>query len=126
FQYVDENGAPQKISSEDVNEYLRNVAGAEFSAKDFRTWSGTVLAAMALREFEKFENAKQAKKNVVQAIERVAERLGNTPSICRKCYVHPAVLSSYLDGESVKVLQAKAEKTLRRESGKLGAEEGAV
>jgi DNA topoisomerase-1 len=126
FQYVDENGAPQKISSEDVNEYLRNVAGAEFSAKDFRTWSGTVLAAMALREFEKFENAKQAKKNVVQAIERVAERLGNTPSICRKCYVHPAVLSSYLDGETVKLLQVKAKKTLQREGTKLGAEEGAV
>lgn len=126
FQYVDEKGGHHRISSEDVNEYLRAIAGEEFSAKDFRTWAGTVLAAVALREFEKFESNTQAKKNVAQAIERVAERLGNTPSICRKCYVHPAVLNAYLAGETVQVLQRKAEKTLRREGAKLGPDERAV
>ncbi|MEO7414018.1 MAG: DNA topoisomerase IB, partial [Opitutaceae bacterium] len=114
FQYLDENGTPQKVSSEDVNEYLRGIAGEEFSAKDFRTWAGTVLAAIALREFEKFDSHTQAKKNVVQAIERVAERLGNTPAVCRKCYVHPAVLNAYLDGKTIDVLPAKAEKALRQ------------
>ena len=89
FQYLDENDEPQKIGSSDVNEYLREIAGEEFSAKDFRTWAGTVLAAIVLREFEKFETKKQAKKNLVQAIERVASRLGNTPAVCKKCYIHP-------------------------------------
>jgi len=126
FQYLDDNGAPQKISSEDVNEYLRGIAGAEFSAKDFRTWAGTLLAAIALREFEKFDSQAQAKKNLVQAIERVAERLGNTPSICRKCYIHPAVLNAYLDGETIAVLRAKTEDTLRHDLAKLGAGEAAV
>ncbi|MEO6567165.1 MAG: DNA topoisomerase IB [Opitutaceae bacterium] len=126
FQYLDENGAPQKIGSEDVNEYLRAIAGEEFSAKDFRTWAGTVLAAIALREFDKFGSQTQAKKNVVQAIERVAERLGNTPAICRKCYIHPAVLKAYLDGKTIQVLRAKAEKTLKQDSATLGPDDRAV
>lgn len=126
FQYVDEEGQPQKITSEDVNAYLRDIAGEEFSAKDFRTWSGTVLAAMALREFETFDTKTQAKKNLVQAIEHVAERLGNTPAVCRKCYIHPVILASYLDGATVQMLKEKSEKVLRKDLSKLNPEEAAV
>lgn len=116
FQYVDDDGEPQKIGSSDVNEYLREIAGEEFSAKDFRTWAGTVLAAMALREFEKSETKAQTKKNLVQAIESVAQRLGNTPAVCRKCYIHPVVLESYLDGVTIERVKARAEKALRNGS----------
>lgn len=126
FQYLDEAGQPQKITSEDVNAYIREIAGEEFSAKDFRTWAGTVLAAMALRQFEAFDSKTQAKKNLVDAIEHVAERLGNTPAVCRKCYVHPVVLSSYLDGATVEVLKEKSEKVLRKDLASLNPEEAAV
>jgi DNA topoisomerase I len=98
FQYVDDDGVQHGIDSADVNDYLREITGEDFTAKDFRTWAGTVLASLVLQEFEKFDSQAQAKKNIVRAIETVAERLGNTPSICRKCYVHPAVLEAYLDG----------------------------
>lgn len=126
FQYLDPEGTPQKITSEDVNDYLRSVAGEEFSAKDFRTWSGTVLAAAALRQFERFDTKAQAKRNLVEAIERVAEKLGNTPAVCKKCYVHPVILNSYMDGVTVQLLQKKSEKVLRDELGRLNAEEAAV
>jgi DNA topoisomerase-1 len=129
FQYLDENDEPQKIGSADVNEYLREIAGEEFSAKDFRTWAGTVLAAVALREIERFETKAQAKKNLVQAIEAVAQRLGNTPAVCRKCYIHPVVLESYLDGVTLEQAKARAAKTLRAaKSGgaALGEDERAV
>jgi DNA topoisomerase-1 len=126
FQYTDENGEPQKVSSEDVNAYLRGIAGEEFSAKDFRTWAGTVLAAVALSEFETFDSKAQAKKNLLSAIESVSERLGNTPSICRKCYIHPLVINSYLDGVTLGVLQKKTEQALRTELSKLNSTESAV
>lgn len=114
FQYIDEAGKKQDVKSEDVNEYLRSIAGEEFTAKDFRTWAGTVLAAMALQEFEKVNNQKQARKNIVRAIEAVSQRLGNTPSVCRKCYVHPAVLDSYLDGTLVETLKKRAQVEAQR------------
>lgn len=113
FQYLDEDGEPQKIGSADVNEYLREIGGEEFSAKDFRTWAGTVLAAVALRELERFETKAQAKKNLVQAVESVAQRLGNTPAVCRKCYIHPVVMESYLDGVTLERVRAKAAEALR-------------
>jgi DNA topoisomerase-1 len=97
FQYVDDQGNPQNVNSEDVNAYLREISGAEFTAKDFRTWAGTVLAAMALGELEAADSHAQRKKNVVRAVESVAERLGNTPAVCRKCYVHPAIIDGYLE-----------------------------
>ena len=109
FQYIDDDGKRQDVKSEDVNEYLKEVTGADFTAKDFRTWSGTVLAAMALQEFEKFDTQAQAKKNILRAIESVAERLGNTPAICRKCYVHPAVLDSYLEGSMLNAMRQRAQ-----------------
>ncbi len=93
FEYISSDGTVQEIDSGAVNDYLRELTGEDFTAKDFRTWAGTVLAALALQEFEAFDSQTQAKKNVVQAIERVAERLGNTPSVCRKCYVHPTYLA---------------------------------
>jgi DNA topoisomerase-1 len=126
FQYIDEQGVQQDVKSEDVNNYLREIAGAEFSAKDFRTWAGTVLAAIALRQFERFDTKTQAKKNLVTAIERVAERLGNTPAVCRKCYIHPVILDSYLDGATVEIILRKAEDALSHGLPSLSGAEGAV
>ena len=105
FQYLDEAGVTHAIDSADVNDYLREAAGEAFSAKDFRTWSGTVLAALALKG-SAFESQAQAKRNVVAAIESVAKRLGNTPSVCRKCYVHPAIVDAYLGGALLEALGA--------------------
>jgi DNA topoisomerase I len=97
FQYVDEGGEIQEIRSQDVNNYLREITGEDFTARDFRTWGGTVLAAIALNAQGKFETKKQAKANIKTAISAVAELLRNTPAICRKCYVHPAVVEAYMD-----------------------------
>ena len=97
FQYTDEAGEIRKISSGDVNAYLREVTEGDFTCKDFRTWSGTLLAALFLRELEQFTSATAAKKNIAEAVRNVAQRLGNTASICRKCYIHPGVIDSYLD-----------------------------
>jgi len=94
FQYVDEGGETRAVDAADVNDYLQAVAGDEFTSKDFRTWAGTVLAAEALHALE----APPGKQKVVQAIETVARQLGNTKAVCRKCYIHPAVIDSYLDG----------------------------
>jgi DNA topoisomerase-1 len=126
FEYVDDDGETRTVDSTDVNDYLRQITGEDYTAKDFRTWSGTVLAAMALQEFEKFDSAAQAKKNVVRAIESVAERLGNTPSVCRKCYVHPAVLDAYLEGATLQVLRERAEEELSEDLPSLQPEEAAV
>jgi DNA topoisomerase I len=101
FQYVDENGDTRSIGSTDVNEYLREISGEDFTAKEFRTWAGTVLAVQALCRCGPFNSQKRAKKNVNLAIERVAERLGNTVAVCRKCYIHPAVLDAYMEGRLV-------------------------
>jgi DNA topoisomerase I len=109
FQYVEKDGTPHSVDSADVNEYLREIARQEFTAKDFRTWAGSVLACVALREFEMFASETEAKRNLVQAIKQVAARLGNTPSVCRKCYVHPAVLESYLRGTMLRAVKPKAQ-----------------
>ncbi len=106
FQFLDDEGNHHSIDSHDVNEYLREITGEHFTAKDFRTWAGSVLAGEMLRQIGPFTTATQAKKNVVQAITEVAARLGNTPSVCRKCYVHPAVLEAYLSGNMGDVAKA--------------------
>ena len=98
FQYVDGDGQHHTIDSADVNDYLREVTGQHLTAKDFRTWAGTVLACTRLYECEVFESETQAKKNVVEIVKAVAARLGNTPSVCRKCYIHPAVIDTYMSG----------------------------
>lgn len=126
FEYVGDDGEPHTVDSSDVNDYLREITGEEYTAKDFRTWSGTVLAALALQEFEKVDSEAQAKKNVVRAIESVAEKLGNTPSVCRKCYVHPAVLDAYMDGTMLEGLRALAEEKLVEDLPDLQPEEAAV
>ena len=96
FQYVSDDGEVRNVTSEDVNDYLREITNENFTAKDFRTWAGTVLAAIALIAQSEFETKKQAKANLKTAISAVARLLGNTPAICRKCYVHPAILEAYL------------------------------
>ena len=98
FQYVGEDGLPHTVDASDVNAYLFEITQQHFTAKDFRTWAGTVLACVMLKEFEAFGSATEAKRNVVQAIKKVAAELGNTPSVCRKAYVHPAVLECYMSG----------------------------
>jgi DNA topoisomerase-1 len=98
FQYVDEDGVAHDVTSGDVNEYIREIAGEEFSAKDFRTWAGSVLAIEFLREAGESADAADAKHVLVRCIEAVAEELGNTVAVCRKCYVHPGVVEAYLNG----------------------------
>jgi DNA topoisomerase-1 len=105
FQYVDEHGETHAIESADVNGYLKEIAGDEFTSKDFRTWAGTVLAAEELRRIGAFNSLAEGKRNVAQAIGIVASRLGNTKAVCRKCYVHPAVVESYLDGSLLDALR---------------------
>lgn len=98
FQYLDDNGVPQSVTSTDVNAYLRDLSGADITAKDFRTWGGTVLAGAELSRLGGFDSQTLAKANIKAAIETVSQSLGNTPTICRKCYVHPILIESYLDG----------------------------
>jgi len=126
FEYIDNDGTVQDVDSGAVNEYLREITGQDFTAKDFRTWAGTVLAALALQEFEAFDSQTQAKKNVVRAIESVAERLGKTPSVCCKCYVHPMVLDAYLDGSMIEILRRRAKEEMDESHGDLRPEEAAV
>jgi DNA topoisomerase-1 len=126
FEYLDDDGQPKEVTSADVNEYLREITGADVTAKDFRTWAGTVLAALALREFEAVDTQAAAKKNVRDAIERVASRLGNTPTICRKCYVHPEILSSYAEGALLLEVKETAARELREGLEALKPEEAAV
>src|SRR3954471_5472923 len=126
LQYLDENGEPQDVTSSDVNAYLKEITGNDITAKDFRTWAGTVLAAMALHEVKNFDSAAEAKRNLRTAIENVAARLGNTPTICRKCYVLPDVLTSYLDGNLVLEIKKAVENELRDELSGLQPEEAAV
>ena len=108
FQYVDGDGRRQSIDSGEVNEYLREITGEEFTAKDFRTWAGTVAASMALQDFLEIDDDAGRKKAIVGAIETVARQLGNTPAVCRACYVHPDILDSYLDGTLVDALAERA------------------
>ena len=126
FQYIDEDGVQRDVTSHDVNAYLRDVASDEFTAKDFRTWAGTVLAAFALQEFETFDSQAGIKRNITLAIEKVASRLGNTPTICRKCYVHPEVINAYIEGELLSALKGRVEEDLEENLTGLRGEEAAV
>lgn len=126
FQYRDEAGEARDVTSADVNAYLKEITGSDITAKDFRTWAGTVMAALALREFEHFDSQAAQKKNIRCAIERVAARLGNTPTICRKCYVHPEVLNAYAEGNLILQVKEKVEEELREDLARLKPEEAAV
>jgi DNA topoisomerase I len=116
FQYLDEDGERHTVGSGDVNAYLKEITGEDYTSKDFRTWAGTVLAAQTLQEFDTFESGTQAKRNIVSAVEAVAKRLGNTKAVCRKCYIHPAILESYIDGSMVKILADRARRESRKSS----------
>jgi len=123
FQYVDAHGRRQAIDSADVNAYVREVTGEPFTVKDFRTWAGTVLAARALADLAQFRSRREATKNVVAAIESVAKQLGNTRAVCRKCYIHPAILNAYMDGATIRTVRSRA----RRISGRgLSPDEASV
>ena len=116
FQYIDEAGETRRIDSDDVNAYLREIAGADFTAKDFRTWAGTVLVAQALLRCDAVENVRYARKNVTAAIAQVAQRLGNTPAVCRKAYVHPTIVEAYMDGGLTRSLRRRIPRgALRRD-----------
>ena len=126
FQFEDHDGARHGINSHDVNAYLHEITGEEITAKDFRTWAATNLAALALHELQQFDTAVAAKKNVVRAVEHVAMQLGNTPAICRKCYIHPAIFEGYLDGSLAEGLKQRADAVLDGHGHGLSAEEVAV
>ncbi|MHB8587354.1 MAG: DNA topoisomerase IB [Candidatus Dormibacteraceae bacterium] len=116
FQYIDADGNRRTVTSDDVNKYLHEVSGEHYTAKDFRTWAATVLATRALREAVQFESDSEAKRNVVNAIDGVARRLGHTRAVCRRAYVYPAVIDSYLDGSlegACSLVAGKAHRQLR-------------
>jgi DNA topoisomerase-1 len=108
FQYVDESGNRCTIGSADVNTYLKEITGDDYTSKDFRTWAGTVLAAQMLREIGAFNSPTESKRNIVRAVESVAKRLGNTKAVCRKCYIHPAIFDAYVDGSMTKIVLQRA------------------
>ena len=126
FEYLDEHDEIRSVESADVNEYLREITRENFSAKDFRTWSGTVSATEALKELGEAETQTQRKKNITEAIKEAAQHLGNTPSICRKCYVHPDVLDAYLNGTLLKTLQEQEARGQHKELEGLHPEEVAL
>lgn len=126
FQYRDEAGEVRDVTSADVNAYLKEVTGTDITAKDFRTWAGTVMAALALREFEASDTQAAQKKNLKAAIERVAARLGNTPTICRKCYIHPEVLDAYVQGQLQLEMRRDADEDPSGGMARLRPEEAAV
>src|SRR5436853_1882130 len=126
FQYLDEEGTRHTIDSADVNDYLREISGEEITAKDFRTWAATNLAALALQEFELFDTEAKRKRAVVRAVENVAKHLGNTPAICRRCYIHPAIFEGYVDGTLLEALAAKTDAYLKENIEHMSPEEAAV
>lgn len=126
FAYVDAEGTLRDVGSDDVNAYLQEISGEPFTAKDFRTWAGTVLAAMALRGLAAAESDAAARRNITRAIETVAARLGNTRTVCRKCYVHPAVVDAYLDGTLAAQIETRIDEALKDGAEGLTPEEAAV
>ncbi|HEX8177415.1 MAG TPA: hypothetical protein VF543_20165 [Pyrinomonadaceae bacterium] len=114
FEYYDQDGKVKAIKPREVNDYIKAATSPEFSAKDFRTWGGTLLAAIKLAELGACEDEKQAKKNLVKAVKDVAEHLGNTPTVCRSCYIHPLVLESYLKGTTLAEFRRRVERYIRR------------
>jgi DNA topoisomerase I len=126
FQYLDADGERRSVGSADVNDYLREVTGEDITAKDFRTWAATQLAAQALREFENFDSEARRKKAIVDAVKKVASHLGNTPAICRRSYIHPAVLDGYMDGTLLEGLANETQHYLEENIHGMKPEEAAV
>ena len=116
FQYYDEEQKrPRPVTPRDVNDYIKAATSAEFSAKDFRTWGGTLLCAVALAEIGPAADDREAKRNIVRAVRAVAEHLGNTPAVCRKSYVHPAVFESYCRGTTLEEFRPRAQRRVARQ-----------
>jgi DNA topoisomerase-1 len=126
FQYVDDEGERHSVDSADVNDYLRQITGQNFTAKDFRTWHGTLCTAISLYELGECESEAEAKKNITAAIQDAAEHLGNTPAICRKSYVHPGVLDAYVDRTFLCTWQRALEEARERPRPALDAQEVAL
>jgi DNA topoisomerase I len=106
FQYIDAHGKRRSVGSGDVNQYVREISRQDFTAKDFRTWAGTVLAATSLAAIREDRSGKVTKRDLVRAVESVADRLGNTKAVCRKSYIHPAILAAYLEGDTIRSSRA--------------------
>jgi DNA topoisomerase I len=123
FKYLDGEGQAHTVDSGDVNRYIKEITRQDFSAKDFRTWAGTVFAAIALAEFKKYDSQAEAKRNILAAIDRVAKQLGNTRAICRKCYIHPAIIDAYISGDLVEMVEAKIANRFKRQFSKLTTDE---
>jgi DNA topoisomerase-1 len=126
FQYLDDEGRSHDIGSEDVNDYLREITGEDFTAKDFRTWAGTVSVAAAVRQLGPAESDADAKRNLVAAIKETAQTLGNTAAVCRKAYLHPAVVAASLDGSLVAKLNGRKTSTRPPSMRGLYSDEAAV
>lgn len=114
FEYLDENGKPRPIKPTHINQYIKEITSPEFSAKDFRTWGGTLIAALELTEIGCCDDEKEIKQNVVKAVEKVAEQLGNTPAVCRKSYIHPIILDSYEKGITLDEFTPKQKRKIKR------------
>jgi DNA topoisomerase I len=114
FHYLDADGKARPIKPGDINAYIKQATLPEFSSKDFRTWGGTLLAAIELAEIGKAEDERQLKKNIVQAVKTVAEQLGNTPTVCRASYIHPIVLSAYESGVTIDEFRPRSGRRIRR------------
>lgn len=126
FQYVDAEGVQREVTSSDINCYLKEISDAEITAKDFRTWTGTVLTALALAEYEKVDSEAAAKRNIRCAIEHVAAQLGNTPAVCRKCYIHPEIFTSYLSNSLALEALEEVDREMRDDHARLNSEEAVV
>lgn len=126
FEYIDEDGKARAVTPEDVNEYIKAATSPEFSAKDFRTWGGTLLAAIELAELGRAQDKQKLKRNLLVAVNHVAKHLGNTPAVCRSCYVHPKVLESYLIGVTLEEFRQRADRYIRRLEPEFQPEEQAL
>ncbi|MGI8996996.1 MAG: DNA topoisomerase IB [Pyrinomonadaceae bacterium] len=126
FHYRNEEGRAVAIKPRDVNDYIKAATAPEFSAKDFRTWGGTLLAAIALAELGQPEDEKQAKTNLVKAVKRVAEHLGNTPTVCRSCYIHPTVIERYVQGVTLEEFRPRNARRIQRQQPEYEPEEIAL
>jgi len=126
FNYLGEDGKARPVTPRDVNDYIKSATGPEFSAKDFRTWGGTLMAAIALAEVGCCEDGREAKKNVTRAVERVAEHLGNTPTVCRGSYIHPAVLDCYVKGQTLEEFRPRKLRRVTRSQPEYDVEERAL
>jgi DNA topoisomerase-1 len=126
FHYLDDDGKARPIKPGDLNAYIKNATSAEFTAKDFRTWGGTLLAAIELAEIGIAEDEREIKKNVVKIVKNVAEELGNTPTVCRASYSHPKVIKSYESGVTIDEFRPKTKRRIRRVEADYEPEEKAL